>query len=107
MRLCLSESRFCDDHPPDERSWLKLFRVAACWPGSLDVVATRLTAPVVPVAALAEYLRYSRTHRAVNIKKYLTEGEGKAGIDANSVVPVKGKAKNKSGKSTSFRPAQA
>lgn len=36
--------------------------------------------------------------RAVNIKKYLTEGEGKAGIDQSRVVPVKGKLKSKSGK---------
>jgi hypothetical protein len=37
--------------------------------------------------------------RAVNIKKYLTEGEGKAGIDQSRVVPVKGKAqKDKSAK---------
>lgn len=38
-------------------------------------------------------------YRAVNIKKYLTEGEGKAGIDQGRVIPVKGKAqKDKSAK---------
>jgi len=31
-------------------------------------------------------------YRAVNIKRYLTEGEGKAGIDQGRVIPVKGKA---------------
>ena len=36
--------------------------------------------------------------RAVNIKKYLTEGEGKAGIDQSRVIPVKGKVPSKAGK---------
>lgn len=38
------------------------------------------------------------SQRAINIKRYLTEGEGKAGIDQSRVVPVKGKTKSKTGK---------
>lgn len=36
--------------------------------------------------------------RAVSIKKYLTQGEGKAGIDQARVIPVKGKAASRTGK---------
>ncbi len=59
--------------------------------GKLYVVGYEEDEEVVTVHQLGE-------QRSVNIKKYLTEGEGKAGIDANSVVAVKGKAKSKSGK---------
>lgn len=59
--------------------------------GKLYVVGYEDEEEVVTVRQLGE-------QRSVNIKKYLTEGEGKAGIDPASVVAVKGKAKSKSGK---------
>ncbi len=59
--------------------------------GKLFVVGYEEDEEVITVHQLGE-------QRSVNIKKYLTEGEGKAGIDPNSVVAVKGKAKNKSAK---------
>ena len=59
--------------------------------GKLYVVGYEEEEEVVTVHQLGE-------QRSVNIKKYLTEGEGKAGIDPNGVVPVKGKAKSKSAK---------
>ena len=59
--------------------------------GKLYVVGYEEDEEVITVHQLGE-------QRSVNIKKYLTEGEGKAGIDPNGVVPVKGKAKSKSAK---------